>query len=96
MTDQELHRLRARAHVHTDACYGSYEPCGEHHAHSSTCGGRDRVCRMQEDRDLVALLAEHDRMRPVVDALDKHERAYQTASTLKNAIQAYRDRRDHA
>jgi len=39
---------------------------------------------------LSDLRAEVDRMKPVVDALDQHERQYQTASTLAKAIRAYR------
>jgi outer membrane murein-binding lipoprotein Lpp len=41
-------------------------------------------------RAVLALHAEVERMRPVVDALDKHEQMYQTAGGLKNAIANYR------
>jgi hypothetical protein len=53
----ELRRaLQRRAHVHTDRCYGTYEPCGEHHAHDDQCGSRPLRCGLREDPDLVALL----------------------------------------
>ena len=58
-----LSRLRRRAHVHVVSCYGSYEPCGEHHAHDNKCGGRLVVCGRAEDVDLLALLGEYDRLR---------------------------------
>jgi hypothetical protein len=61
MHDQ-LTRLRQRAHVHTENCYGAYAPCGEHHMHDATCGSRPCICRMQEDPDLVELLAAYDRV----------------------------------
>jgi hypothetical protein len=65
--DDALARLRYRAHRHVgDAsgrprppgptCYGSYEPCGEHHAHDETCGSRYLICRRPDDPDAVALL----------------------------------------
>ncbi len=57
LTEEELRELRKRAHVHTDGCYGVYEPCGEHHAHDEHCGSRSLVCRMREDRLLVKLLS---------------------------------------
>lgn len=64
LTDAEIKRLRARAHVHDDDyCYGQYETCGEHHLHDDKCGGRSLLCRQREDKDLVSLLAEFDRMR---------------------------------
>ena len=35
MTEERLARIAARrAHRHTVLCYGSYEPCGEHHVHT--------------------------------------------------------------
>ncbi len=40
---------------------------------------------------VLALHAKVERMQPVVDALDKHERQYQTASGLKSAIRHYRN-----
>ncbi len=64
--EDALARLRWRAHVHVGtadggpqppgSCYGSYETCGEHHLHSTTCGGRPVVCGRPEDRDAVALV----------------------------------------
>jgi hypothetical protein len=33
---------------------------------------------------------ERDAMKPVVEALDQHERRYQTAGTLRDAIRTYR------
>lgn len=64
--EDALARLRARVHVHVGdgsgrtqphgTCYGSYEVCGEHHAHDEMCGGRRLVCGRDEDRDGIALL----------------------------------------
>jgi hypothetical protein len=70
ISPEQLARLRHRAHVH-DAywCYGRYEPCGEHHVHDDTCGGRSLLCRIREDKDLVALVEEYDRQRVALDAL---------------------------
>ena len=58
--------------MHSEHCYGRYEPCGEHHMHDSTCGSCPLVCGRREDADLVLLLdvyvrlcAEIERMRPV-------------------------------
>lgn len=59
-------RLRRRVHVHAGdrsggpqpvgTCYGSYETCGEHHAHSPTCGARTLVCDRRDDQDGIAVL----------------------------------------
>lgn len=64
--EDALRRFRRRAHVHVGtadgepqppgSCYGPYETCGEHHLHSTTCGGRELVCGRPEDRDAVALV----------------------------------------
>ena len=63
--EDALARLRYAAHVHDGSengnenpgkCYGMYETCGEHHAHTGTCGGRMLVCGRRENRDAVALL----------------------------------------
>jgi hypothetical protein len=64
--EDALARLRYRAHVHVGdgsgqqqphrSCYGSYETCGEHHAHDETCGSRTLICGRPEDQDAVALL----------------------------------------
>lgn len=62
MTKEILKRLRNRAHVHIDDCYGRYQPCGEHHMHDAMCGSRPLRCGQREDEDLVALLKEYDRL----------------------------------
>ncbi len=64
--EDALARLRYKAHVHVGdgsgreqprgSCYGTYEACGEHHAHDLNCGSRSRTCGQPEDRDAVALL----------------------------------------
>jgi hypothetical protein len=92
MIEDVIKRLRRRAHVHdVYYCYGTYEPCGEHHVHDDKCGGRDLVCRMSEDKDLVELLAEFDRMRKELvhaNERDQHEqRARNIASDRGNADQ---------
>jgi hypothetical protein len=61
-----LARLRWRAHRHAGtgtgeaqprgSCYGSYEVCGEHHAHDDRCGGRNLICGQPEDMDAIALV----------------------------------------
>lgn len=56
LSAEQRYYLRRRAHVHSDDCYGMYEPCGEHHAHDDQCGGRPLRCGLKEDRDLTALL----------------------------------------
>lgn len=63
LTENILRRLRRRAHVHTDRCYGRYEPCGEHHAHDMKCGGRPLICGTPSDADLLLLLTEYERLR---------------------------------
>jgi hypothetical protein len=40
--------------------------------------------------EIETLSVQRDAMKGVVDALEKHERQYLTASTLRNAIQMYR------
>ena len=62
MTPDQLQHLRRRAHIHSDRCYGNYEPCGEHHAHDNTCGSRSLICFTREDRDLCALIEDYDRV----------------------------------
>jgi hypothetical protein len=69
LTIQHLARLRRRAHVHEDRCFGRYEPCGEHHVHDGTCGSRPLICRTLEDADLRVLLAEYDRLREAASGL---------------------------
>jgi len=59
---EAIRRLRNRAHVHTDACRGPVEPCGEHHVHDLMCGGRRLWCYLKEEPELVMLLAEYDRL----------------------------------
>lgn len=63
MTDEILKRLQRRAHVHSDRCYGRYEPCGEHHVHDYSCGGRPLYCGTAEDTDLVALLNDYEQLK---------------------------------
>lgn len=74
MTEDQERRLRWRAHVHVGSargdvkqppgsCYGSYETCGEHHAHDDHCGIRRLVCFREQDADLAALLAAYDAMK---------------------------------
>jgi hypothetical protein len=60
-------KLRRRAHVHTDGCYGAYEPCGEHHVHDMKCGGRSLWCRLGNEPELVLLLAEVARLEALVE-----------------------------
>jgi hypothetical protein len=63
LTLQEaLKNLKRRAHVHTDICYGSYRPCGEHHAHDMQCGGKPLWCREREEPELIILLEEYQRL----------------------------------
>lgn len=69
ITLEQLARLRRRAHVHEDRCFGRYEPCGEHHVHDDTCGACPLICRTSEDADLRALIAEYDRLREAVSGL---------------------------
>jgi len=64
MTDERLKRIAARrAHQHTPECYGPYEPCGEHHVHTDTCGGRRLHCRLGFDADIADLVTEVQRLR---------------------------------
>lgn len=51
LDDEDLRRLLLRTHVHDDHCYGTYEPCGEHHAHDKSCGARPLICRRDADPD---------------------------------------------
>lgn len=56
-----LARLRDRAHIHTDECYGERQlGCGEHHLHDDNCYGRWRFCNKREDHDLVLLFVQLD------------------------------------
>lgn len=57
ISESAITRLRRRAHVHGDTCYGRGEYCGEHHAHDTHCFSRPIVCGLREDLDLIALLA---------------------------------------
>ena len=57
LTDDDLQRLLIRTHVHDDYCYGTYEPCGEHHAHDNACGARPLICRRPSDPDAPAYFA---------------------------------------
>lgn len=58
-----LARLRRRAHVHTDRCYGPLQlDCAEHHAHDAKCWHARQHCRQPEEPDLVVLLLDHDRL----------------------------------
>ena len=72
MTEERLARIAARrAHRHTVLCYGSYEPCGEHHVHSGPpndpperwCGGRNLHCDLRYDEDIADLVREVQRLR---------------------------------
>lgn len=72
MTEERLARIAARrAHKHTVLCYGSYEPCGEHHVHTGPpndpperwCGGRNLDCNLRYDEDIADLVAEVRRLR---------------------------------
>ena len=65
ITDEQLQAMRRRAHVHTNSCYGRYEPCGEHHAHDDKCGGRPRVCGQREEPEMAMLLDEVDSLRAI-------------------------------
>lgn len=60
ISDAALTRLRRRAHVHTERCWGRGAECVEHHAHDALCISKTLVCRQAEDVDLVALLAAYD------------------------------------
>lgn len=57
LTDDDLRRLLIRTHVHDDCCYGTYEPCGEHHAHDNACGARPLICRRPSDPDALVYFA---------------------------------------
>ncbi len=83
-------RLRSRAHVHSNRCFGRYEPCGEHHLHDDTCGGRPLICGQYEDKDLVQLLAEFDRSKTEVERLRLSEESWN-----KEAARHDRDHRAH-
>lgn len=83
-----LARLRWRAHVHVGdpsggkqpwgSCYGSYESCGEHHAHDDRCGSRNVVCGRPEDRDAVALVERIDAMLAQFDPVSDQNVATET------------------
>lgn len=79
---EHLRLLETRAHVHTPGCYGTYEPCGEHHAHDNQCGSRPILCRQMEDPDLVWLLAEYQRYRAQAHGETSAEIADLTAKLL--------------
>lgn len=61
MDDEILKRLRARAHAHSELCWGAPQPtCDKHHPHEDSCFSRPLRCRLNEDPDLLALLKWHD------------------------------------
>lgn len=39
-------------------CYSTYEPCGEMHAHTMTCGGYPQWCRRRESEPEINALHE--------------------------------------
>lgn len=52
------HEHRARnGEKHGDGgCYGSYEVCGEHHAHDNKCGAHPLICHRRESGPELAAL----------------------------------------
>ena len=77
INDAVLKRLRRRAHVHTDRCWGRGPECVEHHAHDAMCVSKTLVCRQAEEPDLVELLADYDQlaaMRAELDEVIEEER----------------------
>lgn len=77
MTVDEIKRLRARAHVHSDDCYGR---C----LHDDRCAGRPLLCRQREDKDLVSLLAEFDRMRDELARVGERDQRDRRARDIAN------------
>lgn len=81
LTDDDLRRLLLQVHVHANYCYGTYRPCGEHHAHDDSCGARPLVCGKPEDpnaRRLFAIISELLQRR-AADPTAEERAALQTA-----------------
>jgi formate-dependent nitrite reductase cytochrome c552 subunit len=97
--EQAVERVRRRAHVHTDRCYGPYEPCGEHHAHDATCGCRPLCCRLANEPDLVEVIAALDEVtaelareqKDHLDAIDRCSKAADEADASAAEVQMLRE-----
>jgi len=74
MSNDLVKRLSQRAHEHSDHCYGHRQlMCGEHHLHDDICYGSYRICRQDEDKDLVVLMV---RVRAIELLAEKHPDRY--------------------